>query len=101
MTAQGTASSGQPTTSFNITAALAGMEEESKVVSKGPRLVSRTYSRLILSRGSTTTLNCTVEQAGDVAVSAVGTVVLYLCFRPIFLNTSLLDFLYFKRLYLN
>ncbi|XP_063847016.1 uncharacterized protein LOC135092430 isoform X2 [Scylla paramamosain] len=68
--APGSASSWQPNTSFNITAALAGLEE-SKVVSMGPHLVSRTYSRLILSRGSTTTLNCTVEQAGDVAVSWV------------------------------
>lgn len=71
VTAQGSPSSKESTTtSFNITAMLAGLDEVKKEV-KGPRLVSRHYSRLILSRGSSTTLNCTVEQAGDVAVSWV------------------------------
>ncbi|XP_050710759.1 protein amalgam-like isoform X2 [Eriocheir sinensis] len=45
--------------------------EESKEVPAGPRLVSRLYSRLILSRGASTTLNCTVEEAGNVGVSWV------------------------------
>nr|XP_045625013.1 protein amalgam-like isoform X1 [Procambarus clarkii] len=51
---------------YNITAVLAGKTKEAL---EGPRLVSRQFSRLVVSSGSSVTLNCTIEDAGDVSVT--------------------------------
>ncbi|KAG7175183.1 Basement membrane-specific heparan sulfate proteoglycan core protein-like 1 [Homarus americanus] len=68
MTLGSPASDTFPASGYDISAALADLNKP-KAVPEGPRLVSRTYSRLIVSRGSSVTLNCTVEDASDVSVT--------------------------------
>ncbi|KAK8744657.1 hypothetical protein OTU49_000553 [Cherax quadricarinatus] len=69
VTAQGSRGSDNlQATKYNFTAVLADLTKPKKVMA-GPRLVSRQYSRLVVSTGSSVNLNCTVEEAGNVSVT--------------------------------
>ncbi|XP_071542085.1 cell adhesion molecule DSCAM-like isoform X2 [Panulirus ornatus] len=48
---------------------ISAVRKAEEKVAQGPRLVSGPYSRFVVSRGSSVTLNCTVEDAGGVTVT--------------------------------
>lgn len=60
-------------TNYNFTAILMtlGKTVPEVKVPKGPRLVSPRHSRLVVSRGASVTLNCTVVDAGNTSVSDI------------------------------